>query len=55
MRDTFEATVKRHGYVGQNGWTDELILELEDGTLIFEDKLEAFEGKRIRVILEDVE
>lgn len=51
----FEALVKSQGYVGQNGWVEETALEIDQGNTLLEEKLEPIRGKRVRIIIEELD
>lgn len=53
MKAEFEANIDKEGYVGQNGWVEEYHINPNDGRMI-EDILEKFEGKKARIIIEEI-
>lgn len=54
MKEDFEAEVWLHSYNGWNGWVEETLVATLEGK-DFEDRLEPFIGKKVRIIIEEIE
>lgn len=54
MKEEFEATIIKDSYVGRVGWVEDYIVEINSSTT-FEDMVKPFEGKKVKITIEEIE
>lgn len=53
MKEEFEARIAKIGFVGQSGWIEETIVDVGINHT-FEDFIEKFEGKKVKITIEEI-
>lgn len=53
MKKEFEAKIVRNEYRGRSGWTEEIFVDVGLNHT-FEDFIEKFEGKKVKITIEEI-
>lgn len=54
MKEEFEATVVKDSYTGMGGWVEDYVVEI-NSTTTFEDVIKQFEGKKVKITIQEID